>query len=273
MTELITLPQGHDRRKYIGGSDVAAILGISPWRSAVDLWVDKTTPPVENGQNAAAKRRGTRLEPYILDMIREDFGIKIASVNQRYIDPELDFLAAEIDANAIADKIQTNLNTVAELAGNHQHLFVDINQIVLKATDDFTSLVKTRIADFNTAEEARLTAERERIRAEEVARLEKEAKAAQDAKAAAEKAEQKAPPVAAIEPVEVEPFVAPQEPAIHAIVVGRHAVVVSKDADLFEQRPGFTTRTEINKILGTLQEANLVRVLHFLQTRFMQVEA
>ena len=98
MTELITLPQGHDRRKYIGGSDVAAILGISPWRSAVDLWVDKTTPPVENGQNAAAKRRGTRLEPYILDMIREDFGIKIASVNQRYIDPELDFLAAEIDA-------------------------------------------------------------------------------------------------------------------------------------------------------------------------------
>lgn len=87
-----------DRRKFIGGSDVAAILGISPWRSIVDLWIDKTTPPVENGHNAAAKRRGTRLEPYILDMIREEHGLKIAAVNQRYIDPELDFLAAEIDA-------------------------------------------------------------------------------------------------------------------------------------------------------------------------------
>jgi len=87
-----------DRRKFIGGSDVAAILGISPWRSALDLWIDKTTPPVENGHNAAAKRRGTRLEPYILDMIREDFGLKIASANQRYIDHEFDFLAAEIDA-------------------------------------------------------------------------------------------------------------------------------------------------------------------------------
>lgn len=87
-----------DRRKFIGGSDVAAILGISPWRSAVDLWIDKITPPVENRQNAAAKRRGTRLEPYILDMIREDFGLKIAATNQRYIDSEHDFLAAEIDA-------------------------------------------------------------------------------------------------------------------------------------------------------------------------------
>lgn len=38
-----------DRRKFIGGSDVAAILGISPWRSIVDLWIDKTTPPVETG--------------------------------------------------------------------------------------------------------------------------------------------------------------------------------------------------------------------------------
>lgn len=87
-----------DRRKFIGGSDVAAILGISPWRSAVDLWIDKTTPPVENNHNAAAKRRGTRLEPYILDMIRDEYGLRIAATNQRYIDPEMDFLAAEIDA-------------------------------------------------------------------------------------------------------------------------------------------------------------------------------
>lgn len=94
-----------DRRKFIGGSDVAAILGISPWRSALDLWIDKTTPPVgDDTRNAAAKRRGQRLEPYILDMIREDYGLKIAAHNQRYIDPELDFLAAEIDAETEDDE-------------------------------------------------------------------------------------------------------------------------------------------------------------------------
>lgn len=90
-------PAQHDRTKYIGGSDVAAILGISPWRSVVDLWLDKITPRAENGQNAGAKRRGSRMEPYILDMIREEHGLEIIAANQRYVDPELPYLAAEID--------------------------------------------------------------------------------------------------------------------------------------------------------------------------------
>lgn len=86
-----------DRTKYIGGSDIAAILGVSPWRNVVDLWMDKITPRVENGQNAAAKRRGSRMEPYILDMIREEHGLNIVACNQRYIDAEFGYMAAEID--------------------------------------------------------------------------------------------------------------------------------------------------------------------------------
>ena len=33
-----------DRSKRIGGSDIAAILGISPWKTAFQLWQDKTQP-------------------------------------------------------------------------------------------------------------------------------------------------------------------------------------------------------------------------------------
>jgi putative phage-type endonuclease len=90
-------PSNYDRTKYIGGSDIAAILGVSPWRNVVDLWLDKITPRAENGQNAGAKRRGSRMEPYILDMIREEHGLEIVTANQRYIDTELPFMAAEID--------------------------------------------------------------------------------------------------------------------------------------------------------------------------------
>jgi putative phage-type endonuclease len=96
-----------DRTKFIGGSDVAAILGISPWRSSVDLWLDKITPVSDNPekhQNAMAKRRGNRLEPYIRDMIEEDYGINIVRSNERYIDPVLGFLAAEIDAETDNDE-------------------------------------------------------------------------------------------------------------------------------------------------------------------------
>lgn len=29
------------RRQGIGGSDVAAVLGLSPWKTALDVWNDK----------------------------------------------------------------------------------------------------------------------------------------------------------------------------------------------------------------------------------------
>ena len=89
-----------DRSKWIGGSDISAILGISPYRTAVDLWLDKIQPRGEDGGNAVAKRRGTRLEPYIVDMIREDHGITIVRRNERYVDRQVPYFAAEIDAEA-----------------------------------------------------------------------------------------------------------------------------------------------------------------------------
>lgn len=95
-----------DRTKFIGGSDIAAVLGISPWRTAVDLWLDKTKPPVEGSHNAAAKRRGTRLEPYILDMIREEHGLEIITRNERYIDAEVPYFAAEIDAETVDENVE-----------------------------------------------------------------------------------------------------------------------------------------------------------------------
>lgn len=81
---------------------------------------------------------------------------------------------AKIQANEIADRIQVNLNTLRELASDHAFLFADTPVIVLKAPEDLTMLVKSRVADHKQAEANRLEAERERIRAEEAARLERE---------------------------------------------------------------------------------------------------
>ena len=111
---LIAVP---DRTKFIGGSDVAAILGVSPWRNVVDLWMDKITPRREDGHNAAAKRRGSRLEPYILDMIREEYGLDIVAANERYIDAELPFLAAEIDAEYADGEARENIEIALAISG------------------------------------------------------------------------------------------------------------------------------------------------------------
>ncbi|BAE74451.1 YqaJ-like viral recombinase domain protein [Sodalis glossinidius str. 'morsitans'] len=91
-----------DRQKYLGGSDVAGILGISPWRTALDVYLDKVQPRKEeiSLQKQKIFTRGQRMEPYIIDLLSEETGLKIAKRGHRYLDPELPYIAAEIDAEA-----------------------------------------------------------------------------------------------------------------------------------------------------------------------------
>jgi len=96
---------------------------------------------------------------------------------------DVELSRAKIAASEAADRIQINLTTLRELAAGYEHLFADTATIVLKANDDLTALVQNRIAAHKAVEEKRLEAERERIRAEETAKLEEKAKA--DALAAA----------------------------------------------------------------------------------------
>src|SRR3990167_3452277 len=84
---------------------------------------------------------------------------------------------AKIDSNAIADKMQINLNALRSLGEDYSFLFADLQQIVGKDNDDFTALVKVRIADHKAAEQKRLDEERERIRVEEQRKATAEAEA------------------------------------------------------------------------------------------------
>jgi putative phage-type endonuclease len=86
-----------DRQKYIGGSDVAAILGISPWRTALQVWQEKTTPRAGDDDKPIFTR-GKRMEPYVIDLLAEECGLVIVARGNRYRDPEHPFLCAEIDA-------------------------------------------------------------------------------------------------------------------------------------------------------------------------------
>lgn len=92
-------PAALDRRTFLGGSDIAAILGISPWKTAYQLWLEKTSdePAVEDPRRSAVLRRGKRLEPLIIEWAREELDLNIVSRNQRYIDPVYPFFQCEID--------------------------------------------------------------------------------------------------------------------------------------------------------------------------------
>ena len=104
---LAVIPAGHDRQKFLGGSDVAAIFGVSPWKTPYDLWADKIRPREENPEPLDPKRekffrRRKRQEPVIAEMLAEEYGIVVTRLSldedpNRYRDAEFPFMAAEID--------------------------------------------------------------------------------------------------------------------------------------------------------------------------------
>ena len=66
------------RRQGIGGSDVAAILGLSKWRTPLEVWQDKTaTAPVEDREPSQAAHFGTVLEETVAQEFASRTGYRI----------------------------------------------------------------------------------------------------------------------------------------------------------------------------------------------------
>lgn len=70
-----------ERKQGIGGSDAAAVLGISPWATPVTVWLDKTgrAPAKEETE---AMRIGTELEQFVAERYCEATGRKVQRFNR-----------------------------------------------------------------------------------------------------------------------------------------------------------------------------------------------
>lgn len=114
-----------DRTTFIGGSDAAAILGVSRWKSAFQLYQEKIGEFVEESNPARDKvlNRGKRWEPVVVDMLLDELllrghDVELIGRNNRYQDSEFPFLAAEIDLELLIDGEEVNgeIKTVSPYA-------------------------------------------------------------------------------------------------------------------------------------------------------------
>ena len=96
------------RRQGIGGSDAAAVLGISPFRTGVDLYYDKLGQPVEDDeQNWVAKEVGTLLEDLVARIFAKKTGLKVWPMPAMYRHPDHPCMLADIDRLVMLPKGET----------------------------------------------------------------------------------------------------------------------------------------------------------------------
>ncbi len=76
----ITEKQRESRKAYLGSSDVAAILGLDPWRNAYDVWLDKTGK-VDDKKENEAMQAGTMFEEGVLHWAERELGAIITEEN------------------------------------------------------------------------------------------------------------------------------------------------------------------------------------------------
>ncbi len=102
------------RRKSIGGSDAAAIVGLSKWASPYSVWAEKTgrIPPKEDSE---AMRIGRDLEDYVARRWMDETGKRVHRVLAILYNKEYPFAHADVDRLLIGENAGLECKTTSAL--------------------------------------------------------------------------------------------------------------------------------------------------------------
>ena len=85
-----------DRTKYIGGSDIGAILGLSRFRSPLEVWMEKTGKKTKK-LDSLPLRFGSFAESFVASEYARATGFRLIHDESIYIHPEHAFMSAHMD--------------------------------------------------------------------------------------------------------------------------------------------------------------------------------
>lgn len=91
------------RKDYIGGSDASAVCGLNPWRSVLDVWMEKKATEIQD--NPSYKMiLGNKLEQTVAELFEEKTGKKVRRNNQMMVSEEYPFMLADIDREIVGEE-------------------------------------------------------------------------------------------------------------------------------------------------------------------------
>lgn len=113
---MLTEEQRQQRKLCLGSSDMAAILGLSPFRNAADVYLEKTGKLTEQEETPVMKR-GNYLEPAILNFAQDVLG----NLNRNVFFKAPDGLpmASNADAQVVETEYPVEAKSVGLFVGEH----------------------------------------------------------------------------------------------------------------------------------------------------------
>lgn len=100
------------RKKGIGGSDAGAVCGLNPYRTAIQVYYDKTSEEIEETDNEAM-RQGRELEEYVARRFCEASGKKVRRANAIFYDEKNPFMLADVDRMIVGENAGLECKTAS----------------------------------------------------------------------------------------------------------------------------------------------------------------
>ena len=100
------------RKQGIGGSDAGAVCGLNPYRTAIQVYYDKTSDSIEDVDNEAM-RQGREFEEYVARRFCEASGKKVRRANTMFYDEKNPFMIADVDRMIVGENAGLECKTAS----------------------------------------------------------------------------------------------------------------------------------------------------------------
>ena len=102
-----------DRSQYIGGSDIGAILGLSKFKSPLEVWMEKTGKE-GNRKDSLPLRFGSFAESFVASEYSRATGYQLLHDESAHIHPQFSYMSAHIDRFVLGDGVDASPTKILE---------------------------------------------------------------------------------------------------------------------------------------------------------------
>lgn len=101
------------RKKSVGGSDCATIIGLNKFKSPYSLWAEKKGFFENSSEDTEIMRQGRDFEEYVAQRFCEAIGKKVRKRNYIFLHNDYDFISANIDREIVGENAGLECKTTS----------------------------------------------------------------------------------------------------------------------------------------------------------------